>query len=123
MKTKSKIEKQLKRKTNNELVETIIAAKKKQKWLEIANILSGPRKNRVNLNLEDLEKEVKEGEIVIVAGKVLSKGNLSKKAKIVAIGFSENAKEKLLNSKIEVSSILEEIKKNPEAKGVRILKQ
>ena len=59
MKTKSKIEKQLQRKTNSKLVETIIACKKNKSWLKVAEILSGPRKNRTNLNLEELNKKVK----------------------------------------------------------------
>ncbi len=121
MKTKSKIEKQLQRKTNSVLVETIIACKKNKNWIKVAEILSGPRKNRINLNLEELNKKVKDEKIVVVAGKILSQGELDKKIKIVALGFSEKAKEKLDKSGSEALTILEEIKKNPEAKGVKIL--
>jgi len=121
MKTKSKIEKQLQRKTNSVLVETIIACKKNKNWIKVAEILSGPRKNRINLNLEELNKKVKDEKIVVVPGKILSQGELDKKIKIVALGFSEKAKEKLDKSGSEALTILEEIKKNPEAKGVKIL--
>ena len=121
MKTKSKIEKQLQRKTNSVLVETIIACKKNKNWIKVAEILSGPRKNRINLNLEELNKKVKDEKIVVVAGKILSQGELDKKIKIVALGFSERAKEKISKSGSEALTILEEIKKNPEAKGVKIL--
>lgn len=123
MKTKSKIEKQLQRKTNSVLVETIIACKKNKAWLKIAEILSGPRKNRTNLNLEELNKKIKDEKTVVVPGKILSQGELDKKIKIVALGFSEKAKEKLKKSGTETLIILEEIKKNPEAKGVKILKK
>ncbi len=121
MKTKSKIEKQLQRKTNSVLVETIITCKKNKNWISIAEILSGPRKNRINLNLEELNKKVKDEKIVVVPGKILSQGELDKKIKIVALGFSERAKEKISKSGSEALTILEEIKKNPEAKGVKIL--
>lgn len=121
MKTKTKIESQLQRKTNKELVETIIAAKKKEKWLEVASVLSSPRRESININLDQIDKLTKEGDTVVVPGKVLSQGEISKKIKIVAFGFSEKAKEKLLKSKVQTSSIMEEIKKNPEAKGIRIL--
>ena len=120
MKSKTKIEKQLKSKTNTELVETIIAAKKNKEWVKVANILSGPRKKRINLNLEEIDKEVKDGESIVIAGKVLSQGELNKKIKIIALNFSEKAKEKLLKSKCDIQYILNEIKKNPDAKGVRI---
>ena len=122
VKSKTKISKQEKRKTNSSLVETIRLAKKNKNWLEVAGMLSTPRRNRMNLNLSDIDKLVKEGEKVVVVGKVLSQGDVSKKVKVVAIGFSESAKEKLLNSKCEAIYIKEEIKKNPDAKGLRILK-
>jgi len=118
MKSKTLIEKQLKSKTDSELVETIITAKKNDKWIKVAEILSGSRKNRKNLNLEYLNKNAKEGQIIVVLGKVLSQGEFNRKNKIVALNFSEKAKEKLLKTKNEISTILEEIKKNPEAKGV-----
>ena len=122
MKTKSKIEKQLQRKTNSKLVETIIACKKNKSWLKVAEILSGPRKNRTNLNLVELNKKVKDEKIVVVPGKILSQGDLDKKIKVVALGFSEKAEEKLKKLGLEIFTILEEIKKNPEAKGIKILK-
>jgi len=122
MKSKSKIERQLQKKTNPELVNTIIAAKKKKEWNEVASILSSSKKNRKNLNLEEIDKEVKEGEHIVVPGKVLSQGEINKKIKISALGFSEKTKEKLKESKINFNLILEEIKSNPNAKEIRILK-
>lgn len=121
IKTKTQIEKQLKKKTNLNLVETIIAAKKNESWREIAAILAGSRKNWTNVNLNDLNKKVKSNETLIIPGKVLSNGDINKKVKVVALGFSEKAKEKLLKAKCEVLTILEEIKKNPTAKNTRIL--
>ncbi len=122
MKSKTSIEKQLERKTNPELVKTIIEAKKKKNWLEVAAVLSSPRAKRINMNLDKINDEAKEGEIVVVAGKVLSQGELNKKIKVVALSFSEMAKEKISKAKGETLTILEEIKKNPEAKNVRFLK-
>ena len=42
--------------------------------------------------------------------------------KVVALNFSEKAKEKLKKAGCEVRTIMEEIEKNKEAKGVKILK-
>ena len=123
MKSKNTIEKQLQRKKNTELVETIIAAKKHKSWLGVAGILAGPRKNRININLEEIDKKAKEGEILVVPGKVLSQGEVSKKGKIVSLNFSDKAKEKLLKAGVELSNILEEIKKNPQAKNIKVLKK
>lgn len=122
MKGKTLIEEQLKKKENPNLVKTIIASKKNKNWLEISHLLSSPRKNKISVNLENIDKEAKTGEIIVVPGKILSQGELSKKIKIVAFNFSERAKEKILKSNSEILTILEEIKKNPEAKNVRIIK-
>lgn len=121
MKSKTKISKQTERKNNSELVETVFLAKKNKGWLDVAAKLSTPTRNRIEINLEKLN-DFKEGEKIVVPGKILSVGEVSKKLNVIALKFSARAKEKLLNSKCEVSSILEEIKKNPEGKGIKILK-
>ena len=121
-KSKTKIETQLKKKTNSKLVETIIAAKKKAKWVGVAGILSSSRRNQINVNLDLIEKEAKAGETIVVPGKVLSQGSISKKCKVVGVGFSEKAKEKLLKAGCEVVNMLDEINKNPEAKGIKVLR-
>jgi large subunit ribosomal protein L18e len=122
MKSNTKIEKQLKRKTSSSLVQTLILAKKNVAWKDIAGILASPRKNHPDVNLNEINDFSKDGEIVVVPGKVLSMGEIDKKIKVVAFKFSEKAKEKLLKSKNDLSSIIEEIKNNPEAKGVRVFK-
>lgn len=122
MKSKTKIEKKIQKKTNKELVETIIATKKNKAWLAVADVLSSSRKNKVNMNLGEIDKKIKNEKKVVVSGKVLSQGELNKKIEIVALGFSKKAKEKILKSGCKFSNISEEIKKNPGAKGVRILK-
>lgn len=123
MKSKTKISKQLEKKSNTELVETIIDAKKQEAWILLAGILSGPRRERICMNLEDIEKQSKEGETIVIPGKVLSQGELTKKIKVVALTFSDKAKEKLLSSKCQISSIQDEIKSNPSAKGIKILRK
>lgn len=121
-KSNTKIEGQLRKKTNPELVETIIACKKNAAWKEIASILSGLKANRINKNLEEIDKNSKEGETIVISGKVLSGGNLNKKVKVVAFSFSEKTIEKLKKNKIDYAYILEEVQKNKDAKGVKILR-
>jgi len=122
MKSKTLIEKQLEKKNHSVLVKTIISAKKNKSWLEVAGLLSMPRRKRISVNLSEISKNTKEGETVVVPGKVLSDGEIEKKIKIAALNFSTKSKKKLLKSKSEISSILDEIKKNPEAKGIKILR-
>ncbi|MEK6945720.1 MAG: 50S ribosomal protein L18e [Nanoarchaeota archaeon] len=122
MKSKTKINKQLQRKTNSILVKTVRTTAKNEKWAEIATILSYPRRQRIEVNLDKLESEAKAGEVLVVPGKILSNGEINKKIKVAAFSFSQKAREKLLSAGCQVLSIEEEIKSNPEAKGVKILK-
>jgi large subunit ribosomal protein L18e len=121
-KSKNKIEQQLQSKRNQELVETIIKAKKSEKWLKVAEMLSSPRRRRVQMNLNKINENSKNGEVILIPGKVLSQGELDKKIKIAAINFSEKAKEKISKSGASSLSILELIKENPKAEGVKILR-
>ena len=121
MKSKTTIGRQVGNKTNKELVDTIIAAKKRSEWLKIAGILSGSRRQSINLNLSEINDKSQEGDTLLIPGKVLSQGEIKKKVKIIAYKFSEKAKERLLKEKIQMSSIMDEIKKNPEAKGIKVL--
>ena len=123
MKSKTKIEKQSEKKSNPLLVETIRLAKKSGNdlWLKVAGILSGPRRNHIIVNLDEIEKSTKEGDSVVVPGKVLSQGEITKKIAIIAFSFSEKTREKLLKTKSQAVNMTEEIKKNPEAKGLKFL--
>jgi large subunit ribosomal protein L18e len=122
MKTKSQIEKQLKRKTNPELVKTLINSKKNAKWLEVGTILSYPRRKKIAINIDKLEKKADDKKINLIPGKVLSQGALSKKINVCARAFSEKAREKILNAGGKVSLIVDEIKSNPDAKNIKIIK-
>ena len=123
MKSKTKISKQLERKSDSILIETIIEAKKNEAWLGIAAILTGPRRKRICINLEEISKNSKAGETIVIPGKVLSQGEIDKKIKVIALNFSEKAKEKLLSTKCDISYIIDEIKSNPSAKGIKIIKK
>lgn len=122
MKSKTKIDKQARKKTNTELVETIIKAKKNDKWLEVAGLLSVPRRLKIEKNLGEIDKESKEGDTIIVPGKVLAEGEISKKIRISALSFSQEAEKKLKAKKCEIISLINEIEKNKKAEGVKILK-
>jgi len=121
MKSNTKINEQTKKKTNPELVGAIIAAKKNEAWKRVAEILSSPRKNKREENLTKINAEAKEGDVIVVPGKVLSMGELNKKIKVVALSFSKGAEEKILKANSTISTIVDEIKKNPTAKAVKIL--
>ncbi len=116
--SKTKINYRAGRKKNLSLVRTILLAKKNNQ-LELAKILSGPTRQQSRLNLDELNKLNEK--IIIVTGKVLGSGNIEKKISVSALGFSEQAKEKLKKAGCETKTIFEELEKNPELKGVKII--
>ena len=119
-KSKTKIESQLKKKTNPELVKTIVLAKKNPAWIEIAAVLTTSAKQTPQINLSKINAT--EAKVIVVPGKVLSQGEITKKVKIAAFKFSEKAKEKLKKAGCEIVSISKEIESNKDAKDVTILK-
>jgi len=119
--SKTKIKFNLKRKTNPEVSETLALALKNKNWLQIAKIISSSRRKYSKVNLLDIEKQTTTGDTVIVVGKVLGQGDVSKKIRVCALGFSKSALEKLKKTKSEVVSISEEIKKNSKAEGLKLI--
>ncbi len=119
--TKTKLFQRLERKNNPELVDTLMACKKNEAWMKVGGVLSRSKNTMPVVNLDRINKECKEGDIVVVPGKVLSNGDIDKKIRIAALRFSESAREKLGRMKSEIVSILEEIKRNPKAQGIKVI--
>jgi len=115
--SKNKIEKRMKQKKDLFLVRTIIKLKKTNP--EVAKELSKPKRKWPSVNLKEID--LIKGD-VLVAGKVLSAGDLTSSKKIVAWSASEKALEKIKDSKGSFNTILEEIKKNPNLNGFDILR-
>jgi ribosomal protein L18E len=95
MKSKTKISKQLVKKSNPELVETIILAKKNKAWLDVAAILSGSRRNSISVNLQDLNDQTEKEKILAIPGKVLSVGEIDKRNKNSCFKFFKYGKRKI----------------------------
>lgn len=120
--SRTKIKSNLKRKTNPAMIELIRTAKKHAGWLTISRMLSGPSQNYQALNLSEIDKHSKEGDTIVVLGKVLSSGDVSKKLRICALSISSSAREKLKKTKSEFVTIAEEIKINPKAEGIKFIR-
>ncbi len=120
--SKTLIKKQAKRKTKPDLALAIFLARKQKAWLKIAKELSKPTRLQTSVNLLDIDRQTTTGDTVLVIGKVIGLGDVTKKVRIAALSFSESAKEKLKKTKSEVVSIAEEIKSNPKASGLKIIK-
>lgn len=68
-------------------------------WVDVAERLGRPTRRRAEVNVSKLARYCKDGETVIVPGKVLSSGSLGKKKlNVAAWAFSKEAREKITAS-------------------------
>ena len=111
--SKTKVNERMRKKTNSLLAEAIFMAKKGN--LELAAKLSAPSRKKAEVNVGRLG-EAKTAE-VIVPGKVLGAGEISKKMTVYAMSFSGQAEEKLKKAGCSCVLLNEALKKNPKLKG------
>lgn len=111
-------------KDNQVLVSLIEGLMKTRKpfWRRIAQELSQPRRGRVEVNLSKIDQYAADDATVIVPGKVLGAGALSKKVTIAAFAFSGSARQLIAAAGGRAVSIENLHKSNPDGRGVTILK-
>ncbi|MDE1856148.1 MAG: 50S ribosomal protein L18e [Candidatus Micrarchaeota archaeon] len=79
-----------------EAISTVKAdAKNAGLWKRVGKMVLLPKRARVSVNLSKLQRVAKDGDFIVVPGKVLSFGSVSRKFKIAAVGYSEVAAHKL----------------------------
>lgn len=90
-------------------------------WQSLAERLNKPRRRSAAVNLHDIEKHTQAKDIVLVPGKLLSEGDITKPITIAAYTISPRAKEKVEKAGGSTLSIEQLIEKNPTGKGIRII--
>lgn len=90
-------------------------------WKRVAFMLSKPSRKRVEVNLNRLESVGNAGEVLLVPGKVLGIGNVTKKFKVAALRFSKSALIKMQKAGIEAVPIAKLVQDNPKGSKVRLI--
>lgn len=90
-------------------------------WRYVAELLSRPRRRRVAVNLSRIDRVANDGDVVVVPGKLLGGGSISKRVTVAAWRASKSAIEKVVNSGGEVISIAELVRRNPRGSNVKIV--
>lgn len=91
-------------------------------WRKVAYELSKPRRQKVEVNLSKLDEFAAEDATILVPGKVLGSGALSKKVTVAAFSFSEKARQLIGAAGGKAVTIDNLQKTNPDGRGVVILK-
>ena len=116
-------EKRYKNLQTQKLIENLYKSskdKKKEIYASVARILESSSRKQPSKNLFNLQKMsyIKDGDIVVIPGKVLGTGNLDKKITIYALSFSESAKAKYKGLK----TLKDFCKDNIDYKKVKLIK-
>jgi large subunit ribosomal protein L18e len=115
------------RKENPELLRVLVELRRAARthhapvWESVADRLERPRHATVPLNVGQLERLTTADEMIVVAGKLLSEGPLSKRLTVGAFSYSAGARAKVHAAGGAALTLPELVKTKPDGKGVRFL--
>lgn len=90
-------------------------------WRRVAELLERPTRIRPEVNVSKINRYTREGDAVVVPGKVLGSGVLDHVVTVAAYAFSRRAREKIEAVGGRVLTIPQLIEENPRGSRVKIL--
>ena len=89
-------------------------------WRDVARHLLAARHQRTPVNVGHLERLVAPNQSVVIPGKLLAEGRLTKPLTVAAFRYSEVAKAKIHSAGGTALTIPEMVKAHPDGSGVRL---
>jgi len=114
-------------KTNPNLEELIVELKRLSRvneapiWRTIARKLEKPSRVWAEVNIASIDRLAKPKESILIAGKLLGAGTISKPVNVAAYSASESAIKKVENAGGKFMNITELAKLNPKGSGIKIM--
>ncbi len=102
------------------LIRTLIKTKRRF-WKTVSDFLKKSRSNRITVNLGKINIFTEAKDAVLVPGKILSSGDLTRPIIISAFSCSKKAKKKILKAGGEFLSIEELLERNPAGSKIKLL--
>ncbi len=90
-------------------------------WRDLAKRLSRPRANWAEVNVSRVERYTSKGDTVVVPGKLLGTGELSKSVKVAAFQASMTAQAKVESAGGTFLGLRQLLDENPTGSGVKIM--
>jgi large subunit ribosomal protein L18e len=87
-------------------------------WSEALDLISVPRRSRIEVNLNKLNRLAKNDEFVVVPGKILAFGSVNHKFNVAAVEYSRAAVKKLKDKGCGIIELEQMLKKE----NLRIIK-
>jgi len=109
--------------TNPVLLETIETLEQQEAniWQDVAENLGKVNRKRPEVNLSQIDRVSEEGQTIVVPGKVLGSGRLTKDIKVAAFNASQSAKQQISENG-EFMFIRDLLEENPNGSEVKIVK-
>jgi len=113
-------------KENSELVRLIVELRRAARshkapiWATVADRLERPRHRVVPVNVGHLERLARADETILVPGKLLAEGKLSKKLTVAAFAYSKDARTKVHAAGGVAISVHDLLRTRPDGAGVRL---
>lgn len=118
----------MRRGQKNDRIEELIASLKRSAnehdapiWRDVARRLERPRRNWAEVNLSRIDRVATEGETIVVPGKVLGSGSLSKKVTVASLSWSATAERRITDAGGTITGIEQIVERVPRGSGVRII--
>jgi len=114
-------------KENSELVRLVVELRRAARahhapiWGSVADRLERPRHQLTPLNVGHLERLTRPDETVVVPGKVLANGPLSKRLVVGAFAYSTEARAKIHAAGGTALTLHDLLRSKPDGAGVRLL--
>ena len=99
-------------------------ASKKNKapiWSRLAELALKPSSARRTVNVSRIDRLTKDGDVIVVPGKVLGTGCMSHKITLCSFSISNSGAQKILERGGKILNYSELIKNHPTGKGVTII--
>jgi len=115
------------RKTNPNLEELIFELKRISReneapiWRTLAKKLEKPSRVWAEVNIDSIDKHAQAKENILIPGKLLGVGNLSKPVNIAAYSASESAVKKVEKAGGKFMTYIELAAQNPKGSGIKIM--
>lgn len=93
---------------------------KRRIWKKVGNKLNGPKKNRIEANLQRISNNTSKDDVIVVPGKVLGVGELNHPLTIACLKISNAARQKVVASGSKLMTIEELLEQNPTGANVKL---
>ncbi|MBS3816306.1 MAG: 50S ribosomal protein L18e [Candidatus Thermoplasmatota archaeon] len=90
-------------------------------WRDVAERLEKPSKNWAEVNLSSLQRNADDGETIVIPGKLLGAGLLTKEITVGAFKASKSAKESVDEAGGEFMDLRDLVEKKPEGSDLKMM--